>query len=134
MVIELLSEAPPAMPTSRPPFDPAVYASEGLGAERLFLDNVVLELVPDVSWSQAKLEYDELLVLGAIDGVSPVLLLESMLGLRREKLRSILFLLLSRGVLAVCAPEREPLGTSGFVRRSTPTNQPTEGLDLFDAG
>jgi hypothetical protein len=132
LVLELVSEPPPALPTSVPPYDPAIYASAGYGAERLFVDNVVLEQVPNVSWSEAKLEYEDLRVLRAIDGVSPVLLLESLLAVPREQLRSILFLLLSRGIVAVTAPERERLATSGVVRRGA--EEPVEAIDLFSTG
>lgn len=118
LVIDLLKEPAPAMPTSRPPFDPHVYAHEVLGEDRLFLDNVVLTIVPDVPWSEAKLDYDELRVLGAVDGISPVLLLESLLDMPREQLRSILFLLLNRGIVSMCVPDRESLGISGFFRRN----------------
>jgi len=83
-------------------------------------DDLVLRCVPDVSWSEARLDFDELYVLRNIDGVAPVLLLESFVDLPREQLRSILFLLLSRGIVAVAPSALEVdsvIGTSGFFSR-----------------
>jgi hypothetical protein len=120
------TEIPSSMVTSRPPFDPTNYAAEVLGEDRLLRDDVVLHCVPNVSWSEARVDFDELSVLQSVDGVASVLMLESFLDMPREQLRSILFLLLSRGVLAVCAPivrelpaSLETIGNSGFFARSS---------------
>jgi hypothetical protein len=123
------NDSPTAMAesaTSRPPFDPDRYAAEVFGAETTMArsasprldEDLVLRCVPDVSWSEARLDFDELYVLRNIDGVAPVLLLESFVDLPREQLRSILFLLISRGIVAIAPPALPSiLGTSGFFAR-----------------
>lgn len=116
--------------TSRPPFDPDRYAAEVFAppsardASPMLDDDLVLRCVPDVSWSEARLEFDELYVLRKIDGVAPVLLLESFVDLPREQLRSILFLLISRGIVAVAPPAMPSIiGTSGFFGRGPEADQ-----------
>jgi hypothetical protein len=136
------SDSPPAgPPTSRPPFDLERYAAEVFGAESgratageaspssgpVLEDDLVLRCVPDVSWSEARLDFDELYVLRNIDGVAPLLLLESFVDLPREHLRSILFLLLSRGIVAFApSATTSVIATSGFFGRG-PKAEPKIG-------
>jgi hypothetical protein len=72
---------------------------------------VVLRCVPDISWSDAQLDFDELNVMRNIDSVSSVLMLEAFLNIPREELRSILCTLIARGILTICEPST---GRSGF--------------------
>jgi len=98
-----------ALPTSRPPAYLNSYGADVVERERLFRDDVVLQCVPDISWSEAQLDFDELNVMRNVDSVSSVLMLEAFLNVPREELRSILCTLIARGVLVICRATR-----SGF--------------------
>jgi hypothetical protein len=113
---EGLTEPPASRSTSRPSFDVDQYAAVVTGPDRVVLDDdLVLRCVPDVSWLEARLDFDELLVLRAVDGVSPILLLESFVDVPAEQLRSILYMLLARGIVAISRPPMPGvIGTSGF--------------------
>jgi hypothetical protein len=81
------------------------------------VDDAVFMCVPDVSWSDAGLDFDELRVLRAVDGVSSVVLLASSLDMPRDQVRSVLNFLASRGVVSVDEPDAALEGSSGFFRR-----------------
>lgn len=111
----IFTDVPASRETSRPPFDLAKYAADVSGDAKA-LDDLVPVCVPDVSWSEARLDFDELHVIRNVDAVSPVLLLETIVDMPRDQLRSILALLISRGILTVSEPFAN---ASGFFARPT---------------
>ena len=63
--------------------------------------DTVLELVPDVSWSSANLDLVEMNVIRHVDGVSPLSLLQTMVGISQDELQVMLAMLLARQLIMV---------------------------------
>jgi hypothetical protein len=113
------TDAPRARPTLVPPFSLEELARDaGFRSLPSLLSNTVLEVVEDVSWSAAKLDLVEIEVLGHVDGVSPVMLLESVVSVSRDELHAMLATLLARGVLRLVSqdPVDLPGPASGIFR------------------
>jgi len=112
------TDAPPVGPTVVPPFNIEGLARDlGRGGPASPLSEAVLEVVSDVSWSEAKLDLVEIEVIHAIDGIAPVMLLESILPVSRDELHAILVTLIARGVLRIVAYPATGEPPSGIYRK-----------------
>lgn len=98
-------------PTIRPTFDVEELARDsGFRGVSSLLSETVLEIVPDRSWRDARLDLVETELLSQIDGVAPLVLLESTTTISRDELYATLFMLIARGFVRVLeeAPEAPP--------------------------
>jgi len=96
------TDAPPVVPTIVPAFDVAEFARDSsFRRVPTLLSDTVLEVVENVSWSKAQLDLVEMEVIGYIDGVLPVTMLESMVTLSRDELHAMLVTLLARGFVRI---------------------------------
>ena len=96
------TDAPSVGPTMPPAFNLQEFARDSGKNRGLVLNpDTVLELVVDVSWSSANLDLVEMNVIRHIDGVMPLSLLESVVGISFDELHVMLAMLLARQLVVV---------------------------------
>ncbi len=130
-----VTDAPAVGPTMPPAFNLQYFAhGSSLRGGMLLSPDTVLELVPDVSWSSASLDDIEMNVVRQIDGISPVSLLQSMLGMSHDELQVMLAMLLARQMVTIVPAAtrsgvwHEEVG-SGVFRAAAAVDQDTDDED-----
>lgn len=114
-----VTDAPSVGPTMPPAFNLQDFARGSSSKGGLILaPDTVLELVPNVSWSCANLDLVEMNVVRHIDGISPISLLQTTLGISHDELQVMLVMLLARQLVMVVPP----------VIRSGVWNEPSSGV------
>jgi hypothetical protein len=111
------TDAPSVGPTMPPAFDLQGFARDSSFSGGLVLSaETVLELVPNISWSEANLDLVEMNVIRHIDGISPLSLLETIVGISRDELEVMLAMLLARQLVMVVS---DVMPRNGWVREPT---------------
>lgn len=100
-----VTDAPSVGPTMPPTFNLQEFALDSSFKRGLILSpESVLDVVPDLSWSSANLDEIELNIIRHIDGISPLSLLQTMLGIPQDELHVMLAMLLARQLVSVVQP------------------------------
>lgn len=106
-----ITDAPKVGPTMPPAFNLVDFARDSSSLRGLVVSpDTVLEVVPNVSWSAAGLDLVEMNVVRQIDGLSPVCLLEAVVGISRDELQVMLAMLLARGLIRVARDFQQDVG------------------------
>jgi hypothetical protein len=93
------TDVPPSLPTLIPAFDVGQVARN---AQVISSEDDVYVAVPGVAWSVEALDLTERNVLEHLDGIAPLWLVESSLGITRDELHSVLCVLQARGLVVLC--------------------------------
>jgi hypothetical protein len=97
-----VTNAPAVGPTMPPAFNLQEFARGSSSKGALILSpDTVLDLVPNVSWADANLDLVEKNVLRYIDGIAPISLLETTLGVSHDELQVMLVMMLARQLVSV---------------------------------
>src|SRR5262245_35655505 len=98
-----ITDAPSVGPTMPPTFNLHEFARDASvrGGGFVLSPETVFEVVPNVSWSSASLDLVEMNVIRHIDGISPLSLLQTVLGISYDELQVMLAMMLARHLVMV---------------------------------